>query len=329
MESYIHRSGRTGRAGRTGVCICFYQRKEEDQLRYVENKAVCLLLVPVGFIGYGAVTLSHSTFIAGHHFQTRWCSHCQWHHQVIKQRRCQVSVIKFDTWILFWATSDWFILSHMVVPDCVLVGYYLTLNTLMPFVFFLQVSGLYSSCSHWLLSSIGWEADWRKGSSWRSGCCSGSYLWSHSPRAEIAAQLWCSMSPSLIISLQKWQITYWVPALLLSMCQYISHDLFNCMQGYTTLQLMCSLEMHNIGYAWKSLKEQLGEKIESHIHRMTFLKGRMVWHACSVHIIFSILMNRTWIDIITSQWLDASLVKIWWIDQMSMWQITFLLIYCY
>lgn len=41
VESYIHRSGRTGRAGRTGVCICFYQRKEEDQLRYVENKAVC------------------------------------------------------------------------------------------------------------------------------------------------------------------------------------------------------------------------------------------------------------------------------------------------
>uniref|UniRef100_A0A8C7LKY1 RNA helicase n=1 Tax=Oncorhynchus kisutch TaxID=8019 RepID=A0A8C7LKY1_ONCKI len=39
VESYIHRSGRTGRAGRTGVCICFYQRKEEDQLRYVEQKA--------------------------------------------------------------------------------------------------------------------------------------------------------------------------------------------------------------------------------------------------------------------------------------------------
>uniref|UniRef100_A0A8C8HXE1 RNA helicase n=1 Tax=Oncorhynchus tshawytscha TaxID=74940 RepID=A0A8C8HXE1_ONCTS len=38
-DSYIHRSGRTGRAGRTGVCICFYQRKEEDQLRYVEQKA--------------------------------------------------------------------------------------------------------------------------------------------------------------------------------------------------------------------------------------------------------------------------------------------------
>uniref|UniRef100_A0A672ZIJ9 RNA helicase n=1 Tax=Sphaeramia orbicularis TaxID=375764 RepID=A0A672ZIJ9_9TELE len=47
VESYIHRSGRTGRAGRTGVCICFYQRKEEDQLRYVENKA-CITFRRVG-----------------------------------------------------------------------------------------------------------------------------------------------------------------------------------------------------------------------------------------------------------------------------------------
>lgn len=40
VESYIHRSGRTGRAGRTGICICFYQRKEEDLLKQVEQKAV-------------------------------------------------------------------------------------------------------------------------------------------------------------------------------------------------------------------------------------------------------------------------------------------------
>uniref|UniRef100_A0A673GUG9 RNA helicase n=1 Tax=Sinocyclocheilus rhinocerous TaxID=307959 RepID=A0A673GUG9_9TELE len=39
VESYIHRSGRTGRAGRTGICICFYQRKEESQLKFVEQKA--------------------------------------------------------------------------------------------------------------------------------------------------------------------------------------------------------------------------------------------------------------------------------------------------
>uniref|UniRef100_A0A2K5HYD4 Helicase C-terminal domain-containing protein n=1 Tax=Colobus angolensis palliatus TaxID=336983 RepID=A0A2K5HYD4_COLAP len=39
IESYIHRSGCTGRAGRTGICICFYQPRERGQLRYVEQKA--------------------------------------------------------------------------------------------------------------------------------------------------------------------------------------------------------------------------------------------------------------------------------------------------
>uniref|UniRef100_H9H6E8 RNA helicase n=1 Tax=Monodelphis domestica TaxID=13616 RepID=H9H6E8_MONDO len=39
VESYIHRSGRTGRAGRTGICICFYQKKEQHQLAQVERQA--------------------------------------------------------------------------------------------------------------------------------------------------------------------------------------------------------------------------------------------------------------------------------------------------
>lgn len=47
-------------------------------------------------------------------------------------------------------------------------------------------------------------------------------------------------------------------------------------QGYTTMQLACSQEMHNMGYAWKTIKEQLGEEIENVIHRMTFLKGKTV-----------------------------------------------------
>lgn len=42
------------------------------------------------------------------------------------------------------------------------------------------------------------------------------------------------------------------------------------------MQLVCSQEMHNLGYAWRSIKEQLGDEIENHIHRMTFLKGRTV-----------------------------------------------------
>ena len=39
VDSYIHRSGRTGRAGRTGVSICFYKSQQEYKLRQVENTA--------------------------------------------------------------------------------------------------------------------------------------------------------------------------------------------------------------------------------------------------------------------------------------------------
>lgn len=57
-----------------------------------------------------------------------------------------------------------------------------------------------------------------------------------------------------------------------------------CFQGFTTMQMTCSMEMHNMGYAWKTLKEQLGEEIESHIHRMTFIKGKTVCDACLIVI---------------------------------------------
>ncbi|XP_078576363.1 nucleolar RNA helicase 2-like isoform X2 [Branchiostoma floridae x Branchiostoma japonicum] len=39
VDSYIHRSGRTGRAGRTGVCVCFYKPNREQDLRFVERRA--------------------------------------------------------------------------------------------------------------------------------------------------------------------------------------------------------------------------------------------------------------------------------------------------
>lgn len=38
-ETYIHRSGRTARAGRSGTCITFYCNKHKMMLQHIENKA--------------------------------------------------------------------------------------------------------------------------------------------------------------------------------------------------------------------------------------------------------------------------------------------------
>ncbi|KAI8891164.1 DEAD-domain-containing protein [Backusella circina FSU 941] len=37
-ESYVHRSGRTGRAGRSGVCVTFYKPAEEGLLQYISKR---------------------------------------------------------------------------------------------------------------------------------------------------------------------------------------------------------------------------------------------------------------------------------------------------
>jgi ATP-dependent RNA helicase DDX21 len=38
-ETYIHRSGRTARAGRSGTCITFYTNKHKLMLQHIEQKA--------------------------------------------------------------------------------------------------------------------------------------------------------------------------------------------------------------------------------------------------------------------------------------------------
>ncbi|KAI3377095.1 hypothetical protein L3Q82_000294 [Scortum barcoo] len=161
VESYIHRSGRTGRAGRTGVCICFYQRKEEDQLRYVENKA------GISFRRVGVPTAN----------------------DIIKSS--SKDAVRF--------------LDSVPVTA---IGYF-------------------RASAEKLIEERG------------------------AVDALAAALAHISGATSLE-----------------------QRSLLNSDAGYTTLQLVCSQEMHNLGYAWKTIKEQLGEHIENHIHRMTFLKGK-------------------------------------------------------
>lgn len=162
VESYIHRSGRTGRAGRTGVCICFYQRKEEDQLRHVENKA-CITFRRVGVPTANEIIKSSSK-----------------------------DAVRFLDSVPVTAIDYFRESAQKLIEER---G---------------AVDALAAALAH----------------------ISGA------------------------TSLEQ-------------------RSLLNSDAGYTTLQLVCSQEMNNLGYAWRTVKEQLGEQIESHIHRMTFLKGKM------------------------------------------------------
>uniref|UniRef100_M4A187 RNA helicase n=1 Tax=Xiphophorus maculatus TaxID=8083 RepID=M4A187_XIPMA len=163
VESYIHRSGRTGRAGRTGVCICFYQRKEEDQLRYVETKA------GITFRRVGVPT-ANDIIKSSSKDATRFLD--------------SVPAAAVE----YFRESAEKLIKEKGAVDALAAA-------------LAHISGATSLEQRSLLSSDA---------------------------------------------------------------------------GYTTMQLQCSQEMHNLGYAWRTIKEQLGEDFENHIHRMTFLKGKMV-----------------------------------------------------
>ncbi|KAK9542639.1 hypothetical protein VZT92_000483 [Zoarces viviparus] len=161
VESYIHRSGRTGRAGRPGVCICFYQRKEEDQLRYVEHKA------GITFKRVGVPTAN----------------------DIIKSSS-KDAVRYLDS-----------------VP--------------------ITAIAYFRASAEKLIGERG------------------------AVDALAAALAHISGATSLD-----------------------QRSLLNSDVGFTTVQMVCSQEMHNLGYAWRSIKEQLGEEFETQIQRMTFLKGK-------------------------------------------------------
>ncbi|XP_033930947.1 nucleolar RNA helicase 2 isoform X1 [Pseudochaenichthys georgianus] len=162
VESYIHRSGRTGRAGMTGVCICFYQRKEEDQLRYVENKA------GITFKRVGVPTAN----------------------EIIKS-----------------SSKDAVKLLDSVPVTAI---------------------GYFKASAEKLIEERG------------------------AVDALAAALAHISGATNLE-----------------------QRSLLNSDAGFATMQMVCSQEMHNLGYAWKSIKEQLGENFEQHVRGMTFLKGKL------------------------------------------------------
>lgn len=162
VESYIHRSGRTGRAGRTGVCICFYQHKEEYQLAQVEQKAG------------------------------------------IKFKRIGVPS---PTEIIKASSKDAIRLLDSVPPTAI---------------------HHFKESAEKLIEEKG--------------------------AVEALAAALAHISGATSVD---------------------QRSLINSEAGFVTFILQCSIEMPNISYAWKELKEQLGEDIDSKVKGMVFLKGKL------------------------------------------------------
>lgn len=162
VESYIHRSGRTGRAGRTGVCICFYQHREEYQLAQVEQKAG----IKFKRIGVPSAT------------------------EIIKA-----------------SSKDAIRLLDCVPPTAI---------------------NHFKESAQKLIEEKG--------------------------AVEALAAALAHISGATSVD---------------------QRSLINSEAGFVTMILRCSIEMPNISYAWKELKEQLGEDIDSKVKGMVFLKGKL------------------------------------------------------
>uniref|UniRef100_A0A8C4Y9R8 RNA helicase n=1 Tax=Gopherus evgoodei TaxID=1825980 RepID=A0A8C4Y9R8_9SAUR len=162
VESYIHRSGRTGRAGRTGMCVCFYQRKEESQLRHVEQKA------GITFKRIGVPTAT--------------------------------DIIK--------ASSKDAIRCLDSVPQTAI--------------------DYFKESAQGLIEEKG--------------------------AVEALAAALAHISGATSIE---------------------QRSLLNSDVGFVTMTLQCSEEINNINYAWRGLREQLGDEIDRKVNRMCLLKGKM------------------------------------------------------
>uniref|UniRef100_H0XXF8 Nucleolar RNA helicase 2 n=1 Tax=Otolemur garnettii TaxID=30611 RepID=H0XXF8_OTOGA len=161
VESYIHHSGWTRRAGRTRVCICFYQHKEEYQLVQVEQK------VGIKFKQIG---------------------------------------VPSPTEIIKASSKDAIRLLDSVPPSVI----------------------HFKESTEKLIEEKG--------------------------AVEALAAALAHVSGTRSVD---------------------QHSLINSDVSFVTMILWCSIEMPNISYAWKELKEQLGENIDSKVKGMVFLKGKL------------------------------------------------------
>ncbi|XP_067996274.1 nucleolar RNA helicase 2-like isoform X2 [Melanerpes formicivorus] len=162
VDSYIHRSGRTGRAGRTGICICLFQRREEDLLKQVEHKA------GITFKRVGVPTATD---------------------------------------VINASSNDAKKLLEAIPPAAV---------------------DYFRKSAQELIDEKG-------------------------AVAALAAAL-AHISGAAYVQ---------------------QRSLLNSTAGFVTMVLKCSIEMHTMGYAWRGLKEQLGEEVDGKISSMRFLKGKM------------------------------------------------------
>ncbi|XP_037102969.1 nucleolar RNA helicase 2 isoform X3 [Syngnathus acus] len=162
VDSYIHRSGRTGRAGRMGICICFYVQREEYQLRNVEQSA--------------GITFK------------RVCAPST--NDLIKSSSKDVST--------FLDSVSTAAIEHFRV--------------------------------------------------------SAERLIKEKGAVEALAAALAHMS---------------------GLTSLTNRSLLTSKPGHTTMQLICSQKMYNLGLAWNTLKEQLGEEVEKHISAMVFIVGQM------------------------------------------------------
>ena len=66
------------------------------------------------------------------------------------------------------------------------------------------------------------------------------------------------------------------------------------MQDYTTYHFKTNMEMHGLGYCWRSLERCLEEDVREKIQRMRFTADKMVGDGAMIIIITRAVLRLVW-----------------------------------